>query len=664
MFIGADYYPEHWDEDRWETDAEMMKKCGLNVVRMGEFAWSRMEPEDGEFRLDWLDRVIELLGRHAIQVVLGTPTAAPPAWLIAKHPDILPIENTTWQGRRNEKMEFGTRRHYCITNGRYHDYSRRIVAEMAGHFVGNQNVVGWQVDNEFGDPKCYCDGCRGEFHDWLRKKYGSLEQLNRAWGNAFWSQEYSRWEQIPMPWHAGSNPGFYLDFCRFHSEMVVRYGNMQIETIHSLCPNHFVTHNTMGLRHQDVDLFRLGRQYDFISYDSYPRSPDNFQRAALDLDFTRGIKKKNFWIMEQQCSYLTREGVTSTFPPGVMRLFTYQSIAHGADGILYFRWRPALFGIEQFHSGILQHDGTENSISYVEAKQVAEELRKLSPYLDGSAVKSDAAILIDYDNLWSNRSYMNRDLFPYLEVVGRFYNALRRRGLNVDFVQPTDDLTRYKIAIAPLLYIVDSEVVANLRAFVENGGTLIASFRSGIKDRNNNMADKTLPGELTQLFGIGIHAWDTLPQGKGTKVRTSGPPLGRGEYEASLFADLITLQTAESLAIYVQGWYEGHHAVTVSTRGKGKAIYVGTHGGEELYQRLFHWLLPACGIEPLFSVPQGVEVCTRTIDRGNIIFVLNFNHQERRIPLPGSYQELLGEGRTVQELKVAPYGVAVLVPSE
>ena len=661
MYVGADYYPEHWDEKRWKIDADMMQKCGLNVVRIGEFAWSRIEPDDGEFHFDWLDRVIDVLADRGINVVLGTPTAAPPAWLINRHPDILPVENTTWQGRRNERTEFGTRRHYCITNRDYYYYCNRIVTQMAQHFGGSENVIGWQVDNEFGGPKCYCDGCRKEFQRWLRKKHRSLEQLNRAWGNAFWSHEYTSWEQIPMPWHAASNPAFYLDFCRFHSEMVVRYSDAQIETIKSIAPDHFVTHNTMGLWDRQVDYFDLGRKYDFISYDSYPRSPDNYRRSGMDLDVTRGMKKKNFWIMEQQCSYLTRDSITPTFPPGVMRLFSFHSIAHGADAVVYFRWRAALFGIEQFHSGILQHDGTENSISYWETGQVAKELRNTSPYLEGSVVKSQAAILIDYDNLWSNRCYMNRDLFPYVDVVERFYTGLRRSGLNVDFVQPTDDLSSYRLVAAPLLYIVDEEVAANLRAFVENGGTLIASFRSGIKDRNNNMTDKILPGELARLFGITIHAWDTLPEGASGQVRSTGGPLGQNAYETSLFADLITLQAAGSLATYSRGWHEGYHAVTVNSVGKGTAIYVGTHLQEEFYDKLYSWLLPACGFGQLLTVPDGTEVCTRTGEKGEVVFALNFRDEPQKLSLPGDYSELL-TGKTVsQEVEVPPYGVAVLV---
>ncbi len=660
MYIGADYYPEQWEPKRWPLDAEMMQNCGLNVVRLAEFAWSRLEPDDGEFRFDWLDRVIDLLAQRGIKVVLGTPTAAPPAWLISRHPDILPVENTTCQGHRNERMEFGTRRHYCVTNHHYHYYSRRIVTHLAKHFARNPNMIGWQVDNEFGGPRCYCDGCQKEFQRWLRKKYRSLEELNRAWGNAFWSHEYSTWEQIPMPWHAASNPSFYLDFCRFHSEMVVRYSDMQIEIIKSIAPHHFVTHNTMGLSDQQVDYFNLGKSYDLISYDSYPRGAENYRRSGMDLDFTRGIKKKNFWTMEQQCSYLTRETVTPTFPPGVMRLFSFQSIAHGADAVVYFRWRAALSGIEQFHSGILQHDGTEDSISYWEASQVAKELSKISDYIDPSVVKSQAAILIDYDNLWSNKSYMNRDLFPYLDVIGSFYNGLRRRGVNVDFVQPTDDLSGYRLLVAPLLYIVDPPIASNLQRFVEDGGALVASFRCGIKDRNNNMTAKVLPGELANLFGITIHAWDTLPAVACGQIRSTAGPLGQNEYETSLFADLITLHDAASLATYSRGWHEGYHAVTVNSLGKGRAVYVGAQVEDRFYSRLFDWLLPACGIQPAFTVPEGMELCIRSGEKGDVLFVLNFHDAPMKFPLPGDYQELLTGKRVSVEMDLPPFGVAVL----
>jgi beta-galactosidase len=661
MHVGADYYPEHWEEKRWSVDAEMMQKCGLSVVRMGEFAWSKLEPDDGEFCFDWLDRAIGILSERGIQAVLGTPTAAPPAWLVSRHPDILPVENTTWQGHRNERMEFGTRRHYCITNHHYHNYSKRIVSRMAEHFAQNEGVIGWQVDNEFGGPKCYCDGCRKEFQRWLRKKYRTLGELNRAWGTVFWSQQYSSWEQIPMPWHAGSNPAFYLDFCRFHSEMVVRYSDMQIETIKSIAPGHFVTHNTMGLSDGQVDYFALAEKYDFISYDSYPRGADNHRRSSLNLDFTRGTKKKNFWIMEQQCSYLTRQTITPTFPRGLMRLFTFQSVAHGADAILYFRWRPGLFGIEQFHSGILQHDGTEDCISYWEAAEVAKELQKLAPYIDGSAIRSQAALLMDYDNLWSNTSYMNQEVFPYLNVVADYYDGLRRYGVNVDFVRPTDDLSGYKLVVAPLLYIVDDTVARNLSHFVERGGTLIASFRSAIKDRNNNITEKVLPGQLAKLLGITIHAWDTLPAGAQGRIRSAGGPLGESEYTAALFADLITLQTAASLATYSRGWHEGYHAVTVNNVGRGSALYVGARMEREFYDRLYRWLLSSSGIESTLRVPDGIEVCTRTADKGELLFVMNFHAEPKRLPLPADCTDLLTDRQLSGEVELPPYGVVVLL---
>jgi beta-galactosidase len=328
---------------------------------------------------------------------------------------------------------------------------------------------------------------------------------------------------------------------------------------------------------------------------------------------------------------------------------------------VYFRWRAALAGIEQFHSGILQHDGTESSISYWEAAQVAKELAKLSPYLEGSVVKSQAALLIDYDNLWSNRSYMNQELFPYLEVVGKYYDGLRQWGVNVDFVRPTDELDSYNLVIAPLLYIVDSEVAGNLRRFVEKGGTLIASFRSGIKDRNNNMTEQVLPGELARLLGITIHAWDTLPPNVRGQIRSTGGPLGENDYETSLFADLITLQTAASLATYSRGWHEGYHAVTANTVGKGSALYIGTHPDDPFYERLYRWVLSSSGFGTGLHVPEGVELFTRSGEKGDVTFAMNFKDGPIALAIPGEYTDLLADRKVATEIELPPYGVAVLL---
>ncbi len=329
--FGTDYYPEHWPRQRWEQDAAMMEKLGIEVVRMGEFSWCRFEPEDGEFEFDWLDEAIELLGRHSIRTIVGTPTASPPVWLAEKYPEILPMdENGT-------RKSFGGRHHDCQSNPQYRHYVRRLVRKMVDHYSANENVVGWQVDNELGNSHeglCMCDSCRNAFHGWLEARYGRIEKLNEAWGTAFWSQVYSRFDQIPAPRKTPTahSPSLLLDWKRFCSDLVVDFSQEQVRILRELCPHQFITHNCMGI-HPKTDYFKLAEQLDFVSNDQYPTGfyfdrPEPPAKLAAYLDFIRGLKEKNFWMMELQAGATGGDIVGKMPEPGQLKLWAFQIQPH------------------------------------------------------------------------------------------------------------------------------------------------------------------------------------------------------------------------------------------------------------------------------------------------------------------------------------------------
>lgn len=647
MYLGVDYYPEHWERERWSIDAKLMADAGIEVVRLAEFAWSKLEPEDEVYDFSWLDEVISILSTHNIKVILCTPTAAPPAWLIDKHPDILPIT------RNGQRMPFGARRHYCITNKTYHYYSERIIRKMAEYYKNNPEVIGWQVDNEFGGPKCYCENCRREFQLWLKRRYGTLENLNKSWGNAFWSHDYTAWEQIPLPIVHYHNPSFDLDFRRFFSDMTVRYSNMQIRLLKELNPDKFVTHNFMGL-FPELDYYELAKEYDFVSWDNYPRDSSNRYRTALAHDVMRGLKKKNFWIMEEQCSYLTREDITRTFPPGEMRLWTYHCYAHGAETVIYFRWRACNFGIEQFHSGILQHDGTDNSISYKELKQIAKEIKDIGPKIKGARTISPVAIVYDYENIWVNYAYQEKPMYDYPGEILRFYKAIKKLGINVDIVHPMDNFSNYKVVIAPLLYIMTEEIAKNIKDYVSNGGIFIAGFRCAIKDKNSNILKEVLPGKLRDLFGISIYAWDNI-RDRTVEIRdTSG-----NIYNGDTFADLITPEGAEVLAQYNSSWYTPYAAVTVNNYGKGKAYYIGCGISQEFYDTLMKQLLSEYAVKDIIF-PEEVEINIREKEGKKFIFVNNFSDRTVRIELKSSKIDLIDNKPVQGEMELPPFGIMVL----
>jgi len=646
-YIGADYYPEHWDEKRWPIDADLMQKAGLNVMRLAEFAWSKLEPEDGTYNFGWLDEIVDILKKRDIKVVLCTPTAAPPAWLIEKHFDILPVL------RNGQRMAFGARRHYCITNKVYYYYSERIIRKLAEYYKDNPQVIGWRVDNEFGGPKCYCNNCRKEFWHWLKLKYKTLDNLNKSWGNAFWSHDYTSWEEIPLPIVGHHNPASDLDFRRFFSDMNINYSNMQIKLLKDITPDKFVTHNFMGL-FPELNYYDLAKNYDFISWDNYPQNLKNRFYAALAHDVMRGLKKKNFWIMEEQCSYLTREDITPTFSPGEMRLWTYHSYAHGAEAVLYFRWRACRFGIEQFHSGILQHDGTDKSISYKEVMQITSEIHKIIPQLEHSIISSPVAIIYDYDNIWANYGYREKPMFNYLKEIIRFYRAIKRLGINVDIVRAVDSLSKYKAVIAPLMYIVTDKIAGNIKKYVEEGGIFIAGFRLGIKDKNSNMVKEFLPGKLRELFGINIHTWDNLKE-RNVEVKDNEG----NTYQADTFADLITTNKAKTMAKYNSGWYSPYAAVTVNNFGKGKAYYIGCGLSQNFYDKFIKKILKDFVFEDI-KTPDEVEIATREKKDKKFIFLMNFSNKSSRIFLNKEYIDLI-KGKSIKgEIKLNPFGVLIL----
>ena len=428
FYFGADYYPEQWPEERWPEDARMMKEARFNIVRLAEFAWSKMEPSEGKFDFDWLDRAIEILSTQGIKVVLGTPTASPPPWLMAKQEDLFLVE------QNGVRQSYGLRREYCPSHPLYRHHTERIVNQVAEHFKDNPAVIGWQIDNEFGD-RCFCNICRAEFHKWLQKRYDTLEKVNKAWGTIFWSHVYTDWSQIPVPLTTAlsHNPGLALDYRRFMSDTYRDYQRFQIDLIRRHCPDHFITHNLMGFGYNQLNYYDNAADLDIVSWNNYIRMQWGMQaevdpaKAALSHDTMRGLKKQNFWVMEQQSGGGGWEYVAVPPKPGELRLWTYQSIAHGADAIVYFRWRTARTGTEQYWQGILEHHGIPGR-RYAEVSQVGEELQKISEIVTGSRIKPQVAIMQSYDTRFAFQVQPNNPRFGYekhiQDIYRGFYNTI------------------------------------------------------------------------------------------------------------------------------------------------------------------------------------------------------------------------------------------------
>ncbi|MEM6666667.1 MAG: beta-galactosidase [Pseudomonadota bacterium] len=522
--LGVCYYPEHWPEEQWAADARRMAALGLKVVRLGEFAWSRLEPSRGKLDFDWLDRAIETLSIEGLKLVLGTPTATPPKWLVDEMPDMLAV------GADGRARGFGSRRHYCFSHRGYRDECARIVTLLAKRYGHHPAVIAWQTDNEYGchdTTLSYSDAARDAFRDWLGARYQSPDALNRAWGNVFWSMEYGSIGEIELPVGAVTelNPAHLMDFRRFASDEVVSFNRLQVDILRRHAPDHDILHNFMG-RVLEFDHFAVGADLDISTWDSYPlgfledRSdrPAPFKRnfarvgdpdfQAFHHDLYRATSSGRWWVMEQQPGPVNWAPANPVPQPGMVRLWTWEAFAHGAELVSYFRWRQAPFGLEQMHAGLLRPDGVE-APGFHEAKAVADEIAALDlAGADLAATPASVALVFDYESAWAWSIQPQAEGFDYFRLVFDVYRALRRMGLSVDIVPPTtDDLSAWRLVVIPGLF---AWTAALRKAVAKPTGLILIGPRSGSKTGAFSIPE-TLPPDLPAgLLDAAVTAVDSL----------------------------------------------------------------------------------------------------------------------------------------------------------
>ncbi len=678
MYFGADYHPEHWvhpyagtvedTEARWKEDIELMVAAGMNTVRMGEFAWGLCEPREGVFDFAWLKRIMDLFGDEDIKVVLATPTAAPPIWLTTQHPEILPTDE------RGLPLCEGTRHACCLNSDVYWDYSKKIVRAMAQALGQHPQLIAWQIDNNVGDHSMqpsFNEETRRDWHMWLQAKYETIQRLNDMMGARFWGQTVGDWSQVPMPRVAPAphNPALVLDWRRFCSDTIVAFVRMQADLLHEISPRTPVTTNMRAFG-QQVDLFDVADVLDFASLNSNATIKSKSSENACEADYLRSIKKDNirtpsgqsgFWVIEQKAGHVNWQDVNSLVRPGVVRLFTYQTISRGANAVLYFFWRQPRIGQEKFYGGVLTHSGRGDNRIYREVSQIGQEIKRLAPALEGTTVSGECCILYTHDNDWTLAlPRQPNKFFSLREHVQLFYTALHDRNLTVDFARPLDNLSKYKLVIAPSLSLLSGAETDALKLYVQNGGTLVATCNTGLVDEHHIAADTGFPHDLTDLFGLEVTEFDPLPPEEENHLSFKGAFTTSHLHTARLWCDLIEPRGCQILATFSKDFYAGRPAMTMHTFGLGRAIYFGTVSQQGFYYDLVAWLRNLCQLQMLLKVPDSVEISMRQKEGTKIFFLLNHQNTPVRITFYKPMHDFLTERTFSGNYDIPPHGVLVL----
>jgi len=657
IWYGGDYNPEQWDDpDIWNEDIRMFKLAGIDVATLNVFSWAMIQPDETTYNFEFLDGMINRLYENGIYTCLATGTGAHPAWMAKRYPDVLRVD---YHGR---KRKFGGRHNSCPNSPTYRKFSALLAEKLAERYKDHPAIVVWHVSNEYGGY-CYCERCEAAFREWLKKRYGTLENVNQAWNTRFWGHTFYDWDEIVAPnelseeWDGNRTnfQGISLDYRRFQSDSLLACYRLEYDAIKKHTPHIPVTTNLMGT-YPELDYFAWAKHMDVVSWDNYPSIDTPVSLTAMTHDLMRGLKSGlPFMLMEQTPSQQNWQPYNSLKRPGVMRLWSWQAVARGADTVMFFQLRRSVGACEKFHGAVIEHAGHEHTRVFREVAELGEELRRLGDRVIDARVEAKVAILYDWENRWAVSLSSGPSIaLDYLKEVHKYYDALFRRNIQVDMIGVDEPLDKYDIVIAPVLYMVKPGYAAKLEAFVGRGGTFVTTFFSGIVDERDIVRIGGYPGELRRLLGIWAEEIDALPPDRKNRIVMT-KPFGdlAGEYACGLLCDLIHLEGAEAIAVYGDDFYAGMPVVTVNRFGAGQAWYVASSPEAAFLEGFLGRLCADRNIRPLVArAPEGVECSRRVKDGRGVLFLLNHNADAREVDLwEGRYTDLLTgeavEGRTV-----------------
>ncbi|MEL4016579.1 beta-galactosidase [Dryocola clanedunensis] len=648
---GADYNPDQWLDrpDILEKDIAMMKETKCNVMSVGIFSWSKLEPQEGNYQFAWLDEIIDKLYASGISVFLATPSGAKPAWVSKNYPETL---RTTKELNKNLH---GERHNHCYSSPAYKRLTGKINEQLAKRYASHPAVLAWHISNEYGG-ECHCELCQQNFRGWLKEKYQTLDNLNRRWWSTFWSHEYSSWSQIHSPGPLGEQSvhALNIDWRRFVSEQVALFCRHEVQSVKAFNPSLPATTNFHGVFY-DYDYWRLAREVDFISWDSYPEWHQTRDQQALasytafTFDLMRSLKPGlPFLLMESTPGTTSWQPVSKLKKPGMHQLSALQAIAHGSDSVQYFQWRKSRGSIEKFHGAVVDHVGHINTRVGQDVKQVGVALEKLASAA-GTDYCAEVAIVYDWDNRWAvNDSAGPRNCgIKFEETVQQHYQALWQLNIPLDIVSQRSDLSRYQVIVAPMLYMVNEEFAARVNEFVAAGGVFITTYWSGIVNEDDLCYTGGFPGPLREVLGIWSEEIDSLYDGETNQIALTGEgweESGR-EYACLELCDLIHAETARVLGVYQQDFYKGRPALTRNPFGKGQAYYLAARTGGDFLKDFYRQIADKHGIAGCTSmrIPQGAVATARQNDGNTFIFVQNYSDSAMTL-------ELAEENRALEPL--------------
>ncbi|MGI6155294.1 MAG: beta-galactosidase [Enterococcus lemanii] len=657
MLFGGDYNPEQWPEEIWLEDMHLLKDAQINTATINVFAWALLQPDEATYDFSILDKIVEMLVKNNYAIIMGTSTAALPAWMSQRYPD---VNRTDFYGLEHK---YGHRHNACPNSPTFRKYGKRLAGKIAERYGHLEELVCWHISNEYSG-ECYCDNCAKAFRVWLKKKYGSIEAVNKAWNTNFWSHTFYSFEEIVPPNYLGdgipndkaSFGGLSLDYARFNSQSIMQNFIDEKQAIRAFDDTTPVTTNLMGA-YKPLNYFEFAKEMDIISWDAYPSFDTPFSYSSMMHDLMRGLRDgQPFMLMEQTPSQQNWQPFNSLKRPGQMRQMSYHAVAHGADTVQFFQLRRCIGAGEKFHGAVIDHVGTNETRVFKEVKQLGKELANLGDILLDGRTPAKVGLIFDWENYWALESAIGPNVeLKYVDQVHRYYRELYKRNIPVDMVGLNSEFSHYDVLLAPCLYLLNEQTAEKIETFTKNGGTFVTSTMSGLVDENDNVHLGGYPGPLKNVTGIWVEEFDAMPSTKQTSVKF-GEKLAYG----TLLCDIIHPRGASVVATYgEEEFYRNTPVITMNAFGNGQAYYIGTVLDDTGMKLIFDQILTEKNIPSLY-LPEGIEMTERVNSNGRFVFVMNHLEKEETIDVSFKGKDVLTNTEIEPTFVLAPFDVKII----